>query len=131
MMTSRPESIGAHFVVTVPIKTPSTANLREFWATKARRVKAQRQAVYLCLKSAIAKGLELPPLPVVVTLIRMNSHPLDSDNVQAALKGVRDEVAKAYGVDDRGAHIEWRYAQARGRPSSVVVSVEPQAREAK
>jgi hypothetical protein len=38
---------------------------------------------------------------------------LDDDNLQGALKSVRDGVADAYGIPDNDSRITWRYSQER------------------
>ena len=57
--------------VTIPMKIPSAANLREHHMAKARRVKAQRSAARLYLLDAENRGARRPALPVVVTLTRI------------------------------------------------------------
>ena len=105
----------------LPLRLPSAANLRENWRVRHRRVKAQRQlvAVYIGGKPA-------PALPVVVTLTRVAPRALDSDNLQSAFKGIRDEVAKWLGFPDNDPRIRWDYAQRKGGVGeyAVVVTVE-------
>ena len=95
--------------ITIPMRLPSAANLREHWAAKAKRVKQQRQTV-----AAYIGGRPKPPLPVVVTLTRVSARALDGDNLQSAFKGIRDEVAKWLGHADNVPGIRWEYAQRRG-----------------
>jgi len=94
----------------VPIETPSTANSREHWAAKAGRVKNQRQAVSYLMP---AEARSWRPV-LLVTLTRVAPRSLDTDNLQGALKAVRDQVASGLGVDDRTTLVEWRYRQERG-----------------
>jgi hypothetical protein len=95
-------------IVTIPLRLPSAANLREHWAKKARRVKAERQAVAMFLGSK-----PRPSFPVVVTLTRVAPRALDGDNLQSAFKAPRDQVAAWFGVADNHPGIRWRYAQER------------------
>lgn len=113
-----------------PMALPSVSNLREHWATRAKRVKAQREATWLGMKrgktmTLVVRALEpdsaelTPATPLVVTLTRVAPRQLDShDNLRAAFKAVVDAVAEYLGVDDRDPRIEWRYAQAKG-PAAV------------
>ena len=103
----------------VPIQTKSVANLREHWTAKAKRVKAQRRATAYRTPPALKS---LGPL-LVVTLTRVSARRLDDDNLQGALKGVRDQVACALGVDDRSSLVRWEYGQEKGE-DEVRVRVE-------
>ena len=102
----------------LPLRLPSAANLREHWATKAKRVKAQRQMV-----AAYFGGRLLPALPVVVTLTRIAPRTLDSDNAQMAMKAVRDEVAHRFGVPDNDPRIRWEYGQRKGGVGEYAVLI--------
>jgi hypothetical protein len=63
--------------------------------------------------------------PVTVTLTRVAPRQLDAeDNLTAALKAVRDEVAAQLGVDDRDARVTWRYGQERGGAREHAVRIE-------
>ena len=108
--------------LSIPLNLPSAANLREHWTTKHRRVKGQRSVVALFLG-----GKPRPPLPVVVTLTRIAPRSLDSDNLQGAFKGVRDEVSKWIGYPDNDPRIEWRYGQRQGgvKVYAIEVRIEP------
>lgn len=103
----------------VPIKTVSGLNAREHWRVRAKRVKAEREAVAWAL--SLTKPLRLP---VTVTLTREGKRKLDSDNLQGALKAPRDEVAKWLGADDADPRIEWRYAQTTGKEYAVLIDFE-------
>jgi hypothetical protein len=108
-------------ILTISMRLPSAANLREHWAAKAKRVKQQRQAVAMFIG-----GRPKPALPVVVTLVRIAPRALDSDNLQSAFKAPRDEIARWLGVADNDPRVGWEYAQRRGGVGvySVVVTVE-------
>ena len=114
-------SKGAAMIFLVPIRTKSSLNQREHWATKARRVKAERKATYW---ASIGSGVHRAPLPCVVTLTRIAPRQMDGDNLQGALKGVRDEVAACLGVDDRDARVTWVYGQERGKAREYGVRVD-------
>ncbi len=75
-----------------------------FW-NRQRRAKKQ----HTTMAFALAYWKPLPPLPVTVTFTRYSpgAKELDSDGAFAAMKFVRDAIAKAYGVDDGGTEIAW------------------------
>ena len=100
-------------VFTVPVRTESMSNARLHWALKAKKVKAQRAA------TAYRTPLELKTLGplLTVTLTRVSPRQLDDDNLRGALKGIRDQVACALGVDDRSSLVCWGYGQEKGEDS--------------
>ncbi len=104
---------------TVPLKTVSGSNVREHWAVRAKRVKAERRKVW-------AKWPRPARLPILlrVTMTRLGGRELDDDNLRAALKGVRDQVAAQLGVDDRTPLVHWDYEQRPGGEAGVLVRVE-------
>ena len=114
--------IAIHVPLAKPL--PSAANLREHWATKARRVQAQRRQVALYLAVSGAKVLPLIHLlarnesvRVTCTLTRIAPRKLDDDNLAAALKAIRDQVADVLGLDDGSPRWTWAYAQESGHSS--------------
>lgn len=48
---------------------------------------------------------------VCITIVSVRRRELDSDNLQFALKPVRDAIANAIGCDDADARIRWQYGQ--------------------
>jgi hypothetical protein len=86
-------------------------NAREHWRARSGRVKKEREATAWVLSRQ-----QKPAIPCSVLLTRVApSNGLDDDNLTGALKGVRDEVAKWLGVDDRRSMtVRYRYAQMRG-----------------
>jgi crossover junction endodeoxyribonuclease RusA len=109
--------------VVIPIKTVSEANVRGHWAKGARRAKRQRRVAADCVHLARLTGAVVPPLPLTVTLTRVAPRRLDSDNLQRALKAIRDGIADALGVDDGDARIDWKYDQRPGKPQRVEVTI--------
>jgi hypothetical protein len=65
-------------------------------------------------------------MPVVVTLTRVGPRTLDSDNLQASLKAVRDATASWLRVSDSPASpVEWRYGSVKvSCPSYATVRIE-------
>jgi len=98
--------------VTIPGEAPSTPNQRLHWATKARQTKSQRGSVARRLPSRDAL-----PVVVQVLLTRIAPRRLDTDNLAAALKAHRDQVATWLRVDDASPLVRWLYAQEQGEPS--------------
>ncbi|MBK6464204.1 MAG: hypothetical protein IPF92_24870 [Myxococcales bacterium] len=93
--------------MTIPIVTVSEANVRGAWFARSRRARAQRLAVAVALAR-----YERPAFPVRVTLTRIASRRLDSDNLAGALKSVRDGCAAWLDVDDGpDGPVSWSYAQ--------------------
>lgn len=105
--------------VLIPLRLASVANVREHWATKARRVKSERRTV-----AWIITGTPRPTLPVIITLTRIGPRAFDKDNNVSALKSVQDEVAKWLNVDDRDSRITWLYSQRKEGPRQYAVEVE-------
>jgi hypothetical protein len=104
--------------VLIPIRTVNPLNGREHWKARARRVRAERTATWACVT-----GKPRPALPCEVTMTRSApSNGLDDDSLPASCKGVRDELARWFGVDDRDPRVKWAYAQKRG-PWAVEVSI--------
>ena len=103
---------------TLPLRLVSAPNVREHWATRARRVKAERGAVAWVLGNH-----PRPSLPVVVTLTRIAPRSLDDDNLRGAFKAPRDQVAKWLSVDDADPRVTWAYGQRRGRAKEYGVEI--------
>jgi hypothetical protein len=110
---------------TWPIRLRSAANLREHWATKARRVKKERGAALMLARSTLVR----PQLPCIVTITRIAPRALDDDNATACGKSVRDAIAEFLGVDDRDPRVTWQVKQERGRVREYAVRVEIRAVE--
>lgn len=98
----------------IPIRLPSLANSRLHW-TKMKSVKKdQKLATYLCIKNALNRGARFPHPPLLVTITRVGPKKMDDDNVAAACKYVRDEIADAIGLDDGSDQYTWVYKQEIG-----------------
>lgn len=106
--------------IELPIATVSEANRRDHWAVKAKRVAAHKRAAWALCPSF--------NLPCIVTITRVSPRLLDShDNLRSALKATVDGIAVALNIDDRDPRVEWRYAQAKGKPAAVVVEFQERA----
>jgi hypothetical protein len=97
-------------MIVVPLRTAGS-NAREDWRVRHGRVKRERKAVAWMLTTA-----QRPSIPCTVLLTRSApSGGLDDDNLRAALKAARDQVADWLGINDRySAQVRYAYAQVRG-----------------
>ena len=102
----------------VELVTPSVANLREHFAQKAKRASGHRKAGYL-----MTKGFKGPFRRALVILTRHAPRLVDSDNLAALLKNVRDGVADGLQVDDRDPSVIWHTQQVKAKTAAVSVSV--------
>lgn len=107
--------------ITIAMRLPSAANLREHWAVRATRERKQREWTRLALAGRPAREwrrAHLPATGLKATLTRVGERRLDSDNVARAFKSIRDQVAEWAGVDDGDEGCEgfwtWEYTQERG-----------------
>lgn len=112
---------------TIPMELPSGANLREHWATKAKRVKRQREAGLWMVSSPeayeISAGISNGK-KYQVTFHRIGKRRLDDDNLAYAFKAVRDGVAEALMINDNHSGVKWVYEQSVGKHCAVTVKVE-------
>jgi hypothetical protein len=106
-------------IFVVRIRVVSLTNRREHWTNRHKRNAEHRFIVGATVGNRIL-GL----VPCIVTLTRLGQRRLDGDNLQGALKSVRDAVSDALGVDDGDARIEWRYAQQPGATREYAVRIE-------
>ena len=106
--------------VLVPVEARSLNKKDNHYMSRARRVKAAREAVHWSLKT-----IKKPVLPCVVLLCRIaNSTGLDEhDNLPGSMKPMVDGVAKWLGIDDRDNRVQWRYSQERGAEYGVRITV--------
>jgi hypothetical protein len=115
--------------VVIPLRTVSEANSRGHWAKKAKRTRQARTTVALVVSGALLGRKVTGPLNVVLTRYSP-SNGLDDDNLVSSLKGARDGVADALGVNDRDPRIVWQYAQTRAPQRQWAVMVQIHPREA-
>lgn len=111
--------------VIIPVKTLSEQNLREHWRARSARTHKQRgQAKLFC--GLFGAWWKRDGVACELWLVRCApSSGLDSDNLRAALKHVRDGVADAMGIDDRDARVQWKYSQERTKQYLVRVRYLP------
>ncbi len=107
----------------VPVKVLSLANARLHWRRRAKLARWHRAAGWALARAAGVESFKASDR-LKITLTRSGGRPMDSDNLAAALKGVRDGIADALGVDDGSETIDWIYGQRLSRPVGVAVSIE-------
>lgn len=113
----------------LPVKTVSETNMWEHWGARYRRAKSQRTLARAATRDALETAGKMAP-PYVVHMTRVASRKLDSDNLQASAKHIRDGIAEAIGVDDgRDDLVRWEYAQETGKEVGVRVVVRGQEAE--
>ena len=90
----------------VAVRTKSEMNARDHWSKRKRRFDEQKAATWLEFRAKYPNSVRVQfidrdwnRVPVVVTLTR-HGRKLDSDNLQSALKAIRDTVAAILGIDD-------------------------------
>jgi hypothetical protein len=113
-------------IVTIPLHTTNTLNLRECWQARARRAREHRTATWYALKAAKASYA----LPCTVTVTRISPRQLDKhDGLPAALKNVVDGIADWMQVKDNDERLNFLYDQRKGKPGEYAVSIEIKATE--
>ncbi len=109
--------------IVIDMKLPSLANCRMHWRAMDSLKKEQKGIVF-----AYLFGRTLPMLPATITLTRTGPRKLDDDNLSGAFKYVRDQIAKAYGVDDGSDLYAWRYEQRTGKAASIEIQIDQRRR---
>ena len=108
--------------LSIPLRTGRGLNDRMHFMQRARKVKAERLAVGFVMNTQH----KAPAGPVTVNLGRVSpsAKGLDKDNLQGALKGVRDQVSAWLGRDDADESITWNYSQRPGKRGEWAVEIE-------
>lgn len=89
---------GSQVTVSLPLRTVSEANTREFWAKRHTRHSRQKKAIILALNPVRDKIT----LPCHVKLTRLAPRKLDRwDNLPAAMKYILDACCEVITGDDR------------------------------
>lgn len=110
------------------LKTPNPLNGATGNSKRAAIIRTKRRRQHRELAKLHALAAKPPELPVVVHVTRVApSNGLDPhDGLGAALKGIIDGIADAFGVDDRDPRIRFVPLQERG-PWGVKVKFTPVA----
>lgn len=106
----------------IPIATVSESNRRGHWRKHATRHKQQRAIAKAFTRSWCDAGMKHATFGWTITLVRLSPRLLDDDNLQGALKHVRDGIADAIGINDRKG--EWRYRQLKRKQPGVLVEID-------
>ena len=114
----------------LPITTYSEANKKEGWRIKAKRTKSQRgdaemlTNAHIGMHSARDKIRKSSHITIHMTrLIAKGRVELDTDNLQRALKAIRDGIADALQIDDGDRKLTWAYAQEKSKEAGVNVQI--------
>lgn len=110
-----------------PLTLPSIANASGSWRKHAERYKQQRGLGEMLTKTAhghreLAEALFYEGR-AIVAMTRVAPRMLDSDNLTACTKHVRDGIADALGVNDRSERVTWLPTQQRSGQASVEVEI--------
>ena len=84
---------------------------RQSWRVTAAITRRQRGHIALALYNHKSRLLQLAEGRVQVTLTQVASRRLDEDNLQGALKAIRDEIAAQLKMDDADSQLRWIYKQ--------------------
>lgn len=110
--------------VHVPTRTVSEMNERCHWAVRNKRKKEQQRDVFYAWKAAVVEQRAKPTIPCVVRLTRFGPRMLDTDNLAASFKGIRDQVAKLLEIDDGDQRIQFEYDQRIKSDYAVTIQVD-------
>jgi hypothetical protein len=110
--------------VVVPIRTYSELNESTHWRTRSKRTKAQREAAYYSMRQQIGGAMNCRT-PATITITRVGPYNrMDTDNLHAALKHIRDGVADWLGLDDGSPLLTWKSEQRRNPVWSIEIAIE-------
>lgn len=110
----------------LPVRVISETNIREHWAKRAKRTKAQRLAGRLAFNYLETDIIKKWP-KIIITLTRLAPRKLDDDNLAAGFKHIRDGIADALDIDDGSDRIVWRYNQKKSKGENINYGVIVQA----
>lgn len=109
--------------IPIPILTVSEANRRDHWAVRARRTKTHRRITDQVVSALLPRKIKQKG-KITISLTRLGTRILDSDNLVASTKGCRDGIADALGRDDGDPGLTWRYFQRLVKRGEEGVEVE-------
>jgi hypothetical protein len=121
----------------LPFHLKALTNARGHWAVRAKPIAEHRKAVALywatlSLESRAAVAAWMANGGIRVVLTRVAPRELDDDNLRSSFKGIRDEVAKRIGVDDRSKLLKWEYdwvKPAEPRTYAAIVTLYPRVEQ--
>ncbi len=116
---------------TIHVRTISEANIRSHWAKNYRL--HQSQGLLASIETKRALDLEdaflWPDSQITITMTRVGGNKMDGDNLQGALKYIRDGIAGALapglppGRADGLDRFTWKYSQRKGKRSEPKIEV--------
>lgn len=112
------------YKITIPMKLPSVANIREHWSKSHKRNKQQELLVRVHWHNNEIRNVKLP---VEITLTRLSPRKLDDDNLATAFKKCRDVVSDFLipglqpGRADDSDLIAFKYAQAKSKEPQISI----------
>jgi hypothetical protein len=107
----------------IPMKTISEANSTWHWSRRRKLHLVQKEWIRIYFHNEKPKI----KIPCEITLIRCSPRSLDSDNLQASLKYVRDSVAAGIfpglrpGEADGKKGMIWKYDQQFSKEQKVII----------
>jgi len=116
--------MGQIFLVSLPMKLESVANLSEHWTKKSKRQNNQKKIIRLSLIKCPIK------IPCKIKLTRVSPRELDEhDNLRSSMKHVIDCIAdylipgKQAGRADGSKDIIWEFDQKKGLPKENILTI--------
>jgi hypothetical protein len=111
----------------IPMKLVSFTNKGEHWAARHKRNKTQKREIWVRFVN------DKPEIefPCFIVLTRNGPQMLDDDNLIAAFKSIKDEIANqlipglAPGRADASSDILWHYKQKKSKIYSIDVVIKP------
>ncbi len=123
MSTTEPSrTIWSYEWVAMGLRLVNETNAREHWSARARRAKRQRHDAFAHTRKDPFTRERASRYRITIT--RLGPRKLDSDNLAASGKHVRDGIADAIGIDDRSDLYDWVYAQEASKVYGVRVRIE-------
>lgn len=110
------------------VRIKGTSNGSQGTTQAGRRARRGKQRGLRSLGHTAARLMRLDKLAaqhrLVVRIVRVAPNRLDGDNLETALKRVRDGVAKATGIDDRSPLVEYVADDERGAVREYAIRFE-------
>lgn len=120
------------FTKFVEVRTVSRTNGPRFSKASIGRPAKEREATHAAFADVLPSTWERLAAGCTVHLVRCSPGKLDGDNLQGALKSVRDAIGQLLhggrpGQHDDDERVTWEYGQFQCRAHGVLVTVEENA----
>lgn len=106
-----------------PMRLHSLPNMREHWGKRRARAEKHRDSAIIRIGNKMVEGALPKGPPWLVRITRLGPQALDSDNLEASAKSIRDGVADVLGIDDGSDDVLWVYAQEKTRKYQVRIEI--------